>query len=353
MSEKTNIPIINSQPVDTAIRISIVAILAYWSFSIFKPFLIPVIWAIIIAVAIFPLYQKFESFFGEKKKLSIVIFTLIALSLLVVPSFMVASSLIETGKEFADTIQKESFQIPAPPSKVADWPIIGDSLFSLWTSASENLVETLSPYKDEFKMIANWFVSSTASIAGSILQFVISIIIASVFIANANSHKQFSQALFIKLAGETGKDFAELASATMRSVAQGVLGVAFIQATMAGLGLALIGVPFAGVWTAIILLLSIMQLPPILILGPIAVYVFSTAAMVPAVIFLIWSFIVSTSDAFLKPLFLGRGMDIPMLIILIGAIGGMMMNGIIGLFIGAVILAITYQLFIKWLQTEN
>jgi predicted PurR-regulated permease PerM len=129
-----------------------------------------------------------------------------------------------------------------------------------------------------------------------------------------------------------------------------VLGVALIQTFLAAIGLLVMGVPGAGIWAAIVLLLAIMQLPPILILGPIAAWVFSTADPVPATIFLVYSIIVSFSDGVLKPMFLGRGVDVPMLVILLGAIGGMISSGIIGLFIGAVILALGYQLFQFWLN---
>jgi predicted PurR-regulated permease PerM len=112
-------------------------------------------------------------------------------------------------------------------------------------------------------------------------------------------------------------------------------------------------VPYAGVWAALVLLLAIVQLPPLLILGPIVVYEFTVAETVPAVIFMIWSLIVSVSDGFLKPLFLGRGMEIPMLVILLGAIGGMILSGIIGLFVGAVVLAVGYSLFVAWLDQDE
>ena len=353
MSEP-NITLSNSdRSIDIAIRISLVALLSYWAFLICKPFLILILWAIIIAVAIFPLFKKFEALFGEKKKLAIILFTLIALSILIVPSILLISSMIESAKGLAETMQAGTLHIPPPPSNVAEWPIIGKSLFSLWNAASVNLVDTLSQYKEELRTAGAWLLSATAGTVGSVLQFIISIVIASVFMANALSQKHFLQSLFIRIAGETGKDFAEIAGATMRSVAQGVLGVAFIQAFLAGIGLLVMDVPGAGLWTLGVLLLAIMQLPTILLLGPIAIYVFSIASTIPAVLFLIWSLLVGLSDNVLKPLFLGRGMDIPMLVILIGAIGGMMLHGIIGLFIGAVILAIVYKLFIKWLETNH
>ena len=145
----------------------------------------------------------------------------------------------------------------------------------------------------------------------------------------------------------------DLAIETIRSVAKGVLGVAVIQALLSAIGLVAIGVPAPGIWAGIILLLAIMQLPPLLILGPIAVWVFSVADATPATIFAIYAFIVSISDSFLKPMFLGRGMDIPMLVILIGAIGGAFTSGIVGLFIGAVVLAVGYKLLIAWMVNEE
>ena len=353
MTESNIARTISNNPIDTAIRISLVAMLAYWSYLICKPFLILLIWSIIIAVAIFPLLKKFETLFGEKKKLALILFTLLALSILIVPSILLISSMLESAKGLAETMQAGTLHIPPPPSNVAEWPVIGKHIFSLWTAASENLVDTLSQFKEELKIVGTWVLSTTAGTVGSVLQFIISIIIASVFMANASSVNQFSQSLFIRVAGEAGKDFAEIAGATMRSVAQGVLGVAFIQALLAGIGLLIMDVPGAGLWTLGVLLLAIMQLPTILLLGPIAIYVFSVADTVPAVIFMVWCLIVGLSDNVLKPMFLGRGMDIPMLVILVGAIGGMMLHGIIGLFIGAVILAIVYKLFIQWIETRN
>lgn len=192
---------------------------------------------------------------------------------------------------------------------------------------------------------------STAAGAGvGILQFVISIIIAGVILANAVSFGAFLKTLARRLMGSRGDEFAMLASKTVRSVAQGVLGVALIQSLAAGVGLLAAGVPGAGLWALLVLLLAIVQLPPILILAPIILYVFSVSSTTVAVIFMIWSILVSMSDAFLKPLLLGRGVEVPMLIILVGAIGGMIYSGIIGLFVGAVVLALGYELFRAWLE---
>ena len=168
-------------------------------------------------------------------------------------------------------------------------------------------------------------------------------------LATAQGGRGVTVSLTSRLAGNKGPEFADIAGATVRSVAQGVLGVALIQALAAGLGMLAIGVPGAGLWALLVLLLAVMQLPPALVLVPVVIYVFSAYDTVPAVIFMIWAVIVGVSDSFLKPMFLGRGVAVPMLVILLGAIGGMIMYGIVGLFVGAVVLALGYKLFMAWL----
>ena len=145
----------------------------------------------------------------------------------------------------------------------------------------------------------------------------------------------------------------ELAVATVRSVTLGILGVALIQTLLASLGFLLVGVPGAGLWALLVMILAVVQLPTILVLGPIIIYVFSTSSAVIAVVFAIWSILVGISDAFLKPLLMGRGVDVPMLVIFIGAIGGFMTSGIIGLFVGAIIFSLGYKLFLIWLDTDK
>lgn len=344
---------ISKSAIDIAIRIGLIALLVYWCLLIFMPFLIPVLWGIIIAVAIYPLYLKFEKMLGGRKKTALTLFTLIALSILIVPTIMLAVSMADTAQDLAQSMDEGTLEVPPPPESIAEWPVVGQPLHDLWGNASKNLIATVEQYAPQLKTAGKWLLTTVAGIGGSILQFIISILIAAVFIANADKDHEFVQALSVRIAGSGGKEFAELAGATMRSVAQGVLGVAFIQSVLAGIGLMVMDVPGAGLWALLVLLLAIVQLPPLIILGPIIIYVFSVADTVPAVIFMIYGLLVSGSDTVLKPLLLGRGVDIPMLIILIGAIGGMILSGIIGLFTGAVVLAIGYKLFIAWLTGDS
>ena len=232
--------------------------------------------------------------------------------------------------------------------------MIGEKVHAIWTQASDNLEETLHAYEAEVKKVGKVIVSGAAGAAGTILHFVLSIIISGILVAYAPGSYQTTIKFFTRLTNaDAGKVLADLAKDTIRSVAQGVLGVAIIQATLSALGMMVMDVPAWGLWTLVILVLAIAQLPLILVLGFVCAYVFSVADTTSAVIFLIYSVIVSVSDGFLKPLFLGRGMSTPMPVILIGAIGGMMMSGIIGLFVGAIVLALGYELFIAWLNNEK
>jgi len=307
-----------------------------------------------MAVAIYPLFVKVQARLGGREKLAATLITLIALAILIIPAVMLSDSMIDGTQKISVEYQAGTLAVPPPSDKVKDWPVVGEDLYSGWKLASTNLEAALVKFKPQVETVGKWFLSAAAGAGVGVLMFLVSIVIAGALLVFARSGSHALESVIGRLLGEKdGREFVDIAGATIRSVAQGVLGVALIQAVLAGIGLLAIGVPYAGIWALLILLLAIIQLPPILILGPAIVYVFSVEATVPAVIFMIWSLIVGASDAFLKPLFLGRGMEIPMMVILLGAIGGMMLSGIIGLFVGAVVLAVSYTLFMVWLDQDK
>lgn len=260
---------------------------------------------------------------------------------------------VESAQAISEKLDEGGLQVPPPPASVAEWPLVGERVHKTWTDASKNLPAMLKKFAPQIKEAGKWVLGMAAGAGAGLLQFVFAIVIAAVLLANGPAMRAFFDRLAIRLVGEQGRDFADLAGATVRSVAQGVLGVAIMQALAAGIGMLAIGVPAAGVWALVVLVLAVIQLPPILILGPVMIWAFSALDTVPSVLFAIWAVIVSGSDAFLKPLFLGRGLNIPMLVILVGALGGMMLSGIIGLFVGAVVLALSYRLFMAWLVASG
>jgi len=219
--------------------------------------------------------------------------------------------------------------------------LIGEKTYAFWSQASVDLGALLEKYPDQLTAVGKKLVGMAKGVGAGVFQFIISMLIAAAFLSSAESAGAATRRLFTRLAGDRGEPLLDLSTATIRSVAVGVIGIAFIQAMLGGLGMMFAGVPAAGLLAIVILVLAIAQLPPILVLLPVIFYVFSVESTTVAVIFTVWSILVSMSDAVLKPIFLGRGVDAPMLVILLG---------IVGLFIGAVILALGYKLFQVWLE---
>jgi predicted PurR-regulated permease PerM len=339
---------------EVSVRLFLIAALLYWCFLIFLPFLMPVVWGVVIAVALNSWFDRLASLLGGRRKVAATLFILVGLGGLIVPAYLLSESFFDGIKWLSAQVNKDAIHIPPPPANVEDWPLIGGWTYEVWTHASEDLEQTLGRFGPQLKASGAWLLSTLTGLGLAFLMTIVSVILAGLMLMGADGGGRTVQRVGSRIAGEKGKAAVNLAVRTIRSVAAGVVGVAVVQSILSAIGLTLIGVPAAGLWAVLILILAVAQLPPLLILGPAVVYVFATSdSTVPNVLFAIWALIVSTSDSFLKPMFLGRGMEIPMPVILIGAIGGMMLSGIIGLFVGAVVLAIGYKLFGAWMNPQD
>lgn len=336
--------------IEAVIKVSILGIIVIWTFQLIKPFIIPVIWGMILAVAVEPFISRVAKMLGGRRSLAAVLFVLLIIAALVIPSVLLVMSSVEAVQSLVEQMQNKTLVIPPPPAKVADWPFIGNSVHQIWQLFSTNLEAALKQFYPEIKAAAGPLIGSVGGGVVGALMVIISTAISGVFLAKAEKSAAVAEKIITRVAGEKGAEITALATATIRGVMQGVVGVAVIQAILSAVGMIVVGVPAAGLWAALVLVCAVSQLPPILVLGPVAAYVFSVAETTPAVIFLVWALFVSASDGFLKPMLMGRGVDIPMMVILLGALGGMMMFGIIGLFVGAVVLAIMYTLFMAWLD---
>ena len=339
-----------ARALEATIHIGLVFLLLYWCFKIGQPFIQIIVWGIIIAVAIHPGYSRLKSILGGRRRLAAVLITLFALIVLLVPAYLFSGSLISTAQEYSAKLEAGTLSVPPPSESVRSWPVIGEPLYRFWSLASNNLGAALRKVTPQLKKFGIPLLSAAAGAGVGILKFLVSIIIAGVLLPNDAGGGQTARAIATRFAGEKGTMAVELAVATVRSVTLGILGVALIQMLMASLGFLLVGVPGAGLWALLVLIFAVVQLPTILVMGPIIIYVFSTSSTVIAVVFTIWSLLVGISDTFLKPLLMGRGVDVPMLVIFIGAIGGFMTSGIIGLFVGAIIFSLGYKLFFLWLK---
>ena len=340
--------------IEAALRIGLLAGLLIWCFNILRPFVGPIVWGGVIATAAYPLFVGFrERLLGGRNAVAATLFTLIALALLLAPTIELGQSMFESAGRLAAQLQSGDFSVPAPPARVQEWPLIGEPLYAAWHLASVNLQGGLSAAAPQLKQLATWLLGAAAGVGADILKFVFAIVLSGVFLANAETVVAVLQRLALRLVGDQGADFAHLAGSTVRGVAQGVLGVAFIQGFAAGIGMLVMGIPAAGLWALLVLVLAIVQLPALLVLGPVIAYAFSTHDTVPAVLFAVWSLLVGFSDSLLKPMLLGRGSTVPMMVIFIGAIGGFMLSGIVGLFTGAVVFVLGYTLIHSWLEPDQ
>lgn len=336
--------------IEIAIRLGLIFLILAWCLQILTPFISLVAWGAIIAVALYKPFLSLVDKLGGRKKLAVTLIAVMGIAIILVPVISLSSSMVDGATKYGHQISEGTIHIPAPPEYVENWPLIGKKTFKLWAEASTNLRALLEQYPQQLTAVGKKMIGAAAGIGGGILQFIISFIIAAVFLLSAESARKLMSKLATRLTGDQGDELLDMSVSTIRSVAVGVIGIAFIQALLGGLGMMFVGVPAAGLFAIVILILAIAQLPPILVLGPVAFYVFSAESTTVSVIFLIWSIMVSFSDAVLKPLFLGRGVDVPMLVILLGAIGGMITSGVVGLFVGAIILALGYKLITVWLN---
>jgi len=338
---------------EATIRIGLLIIITVWCFKIVEPFITPLIWGIIIAVAAHPLYSRLRIALGERHRLAATALTIAFLIILIVPTVLLTETLIDGLEMLAEKTRDGSLSIPPPPESLYNLMFIGQPLAKFWLLASENIHGALQQLTPVLKVIGSWLLSAAAGGGIAILHFVVAIIIAGILLANSSGGNRTARAITHRLADEKGDDYANLAEATVRSVSNGILGVALIQSILAGLGFMVAGVPAAGLWALLCLILSIAQIGLFPIVIPIIIYLFYTADTFTAVAFLIWSIPVGLLDSILKPILLGRGVKTPMAVIFIGAIGGLLSSGVIGLFIGAVILALGYDLFLLWLSDSS
>jgi predicted PurR-regulated permease PerM len=324
-----------------------------WVFGIVRPFVSPVLWGIIIAVAAYPVYLKLVPLCGGRTTLAAVLFTVLGLVLLITPTVLLTSVLVEWVEGLVQQIEAGTFSVPSPPPGVADWPVVGGSIHNAWVEYAERIDNAFRTPGMQLKSVNAWLLASVASAGSGVLQFVLSIGIAGAVLANAKEGGRLVHRLFVRLAPGIGNDFANLAEKTVRSVATGVIGVALIQALLVGIGLFAIGVPGAPLIVIVCLMLAVVQVPVLIAVLPAIIWAWGAKTTVPALVFTVWSVAAATSDNVLKPILLGRGVNAPMLVIFVGAIGGFLASGIIGLFVGAVVLVLAYELFTVWLDDEG
>ena len=343
-----------SRLMDVLIRAGLILAMVLLCFRVFSPFLNLMIWALILSVTLYPMQLWLAARLGGRQGLAATLIVLLGAVVVVVPTAALMSSLGDSVQGLIKGIQDNTLVVPPPREGVENWPLVGDKLHSVWTRAHTDLPALVQSMQPKIGNLAKASLGFVASIGGGLLQFLGSLIVAGIMMAFGESGARGVRSIFEKIiTGGRGAEFADLSTATIRAVAKGVLGVAFIQAMIVGVCLLVAGVPWAGVLAVIVLVLGIAQVPAVLVTLPAIAWIWSSAdyGTGKAVLYTVLLLVAGMADNVLKPLLLGRGVEAPMPVILIGALGGMATAGILGMFVGATLLALGYQIFMGWVAT--
>ncbi|MGH0036625.1 MAG: AI-2E family transporter [Myxococcota bacterium] len=337
--------------VEIAIRLGVILLIVGWCLQIIAPFVGIVIWAGIIAIATDAPFDRLATLCGGRRGLAAGIAVSVVVVAIAVPIVLLSETLVSGASNFAAQISGGTLEIPPPPDGIADWPVVGKRIHDFWQLSSENLEEAVSRLGPQLEAVSRWLLGAAGSAGAGILQLLASLVIAGVMLARSEGRRNAIERVATRLAGGTrGPEFAQLANATVQSVVQGILGVALIQSLLAGVGFMVAGIPAAGLWALLVLIAAVVQLPVALVMLPPIFLAFSSLGAAAAVAFTVWCLAISLLDNVLKPILFGRGVKVPTLVIFLGAIGGMLTMGIVGLFLGSVVLCLGYELFVAWLE---
>jgi predicted PurR-regulated permease PerM len=335
--------------VDSILRIVVLFGLIAWCIGIILPFIEPVIWGAIIAVALHPFFARVKHWMGNRNTLAGVLLTLLILVILLLPSVWVIKSLVEGIQSLVIQFRSQTLVIPPPDPSVAGWPLIGKPLSDIWLLASQSLESVIVTYREPLSKLGMTFLGPLGGFGKSLIMFFVSVIIAGVFLIKADASADFVRRLIRRLVGERSDEILPVTGATIKNVAKGILGVAFFQFVTAGIVFLLAHVPLAGLWAFAVLVFAIVQLPSAIVIIPVIIYLFSAKELLPAILWTIPLLLIALSDNVLKPLLMGKGSSVPMLVIFLGAIGGFIFSGLIGLFTGAIVLSAGYTLMMHWI----
>jgi predicted PurR-regulated permease PerM len=339
---------------DVLIRAGLVAVLAIFCFRIFAPFLNLMVWALILAITLYPLQVRLRRVFGNKDGLTAALIILIAFVVILVPTYLLGVAVAESIDHAKDIFKSGSFRVPPPAESVTSWPLVGQKVYDFWQQASTDISGLAQKFAPQVKEAGLALLGTITGLGAGLLLFFAALIVACILMAYGEAGHKSAVEIASRIFGpDNGAQIADLCTATIRAVAQGVVGIAFIQMLLIGVAFIVMGIPGAGLLALAVLLIGIMQLPATLITIPVIVFVIVTEGVSAiTIIFSAYVFVAGLADNLLKPMMLGRGVAVPMPVVLIGALGGMVTGGVIGLFIGPVMLAVGYQLFWRWVRDQ-
>lgn len=336
-----------------AIRLGLLAALIYWTFILLRPFVPILAWSVVLAVALNPIFLWLARVLGERRKLAASILTIVNLGIVVGPATWLGLNALDGVREFAGGLSAGGLTVPSPPEWIRDWPLVGNQFYDLWDYVSSNLRAVLREVTPHLKPVATTLLGLAGNAGVGALKFLLSVVFAGFLFVYGPRLVTAGRGILARVAPEQSEHFLELAGATIRAVSQGIIGIAIVQSLLAGILLKLADIPSAGLLAFIILLLSILQVGAAIVVLPVIVWIWIDKDFTTAFLLTVSLLCVGLLDNVLKPLVMGRGLTTPTLVILIGVIGGALEHGILGLFIGPIILSVAWELTVAWIDQDR
>jgi predicted PurR-regulated permease PerM len=342
----------SSELTRTLLQVVALSTLIGASFWIIRPFLAAILWAVTGCIATWPLLLRLQEWLGGKRSLAVASMSMVLLATLLAPFYFAIAMIVDNVEEIAKWSKSiAKLTLPLPPKWLQELPIVGTNLSGRWTrlatAGPEQLAARLSPIAHALGL---WFLSQVGNLGLLLVQFILTIIILAILYANAETMARGAKLFARRLAGGRGEEAVLLAAQAVRAVALGIVVTAVVQTTLVGAGLALVGVPFAALLTAATFVLAIAQIGPVPLLIGVVVWVYSKSGAIWGSSFLLWAIFCGIIDNFLRPILIKRSINIPLPLIIAGVIGGLIAFGVIGLFIGPVVLAVSHALLFAWIS---
>jgi predicted PurR-regulated permease PerM len=339
--------------VNIALPLFLLALLIALCVQLLLPFIGLLVWTIILAICFKPLHERLVVKRKLSPRMAAVVIGAGLSALVLVPTAIAAMSAASSIPSLIASLHSRDQELPSPPERLKQLPVVGSSAHAAWAQASTDLPAFAKAHRSQIATLTKTFLGIAGGLLLAVLALVLAIIFASICLAYAVPLRAYLARIFTRITGtvKNAEHYMTVIAATVKSVANGVIGVAFVQALLVGVGFFAIGLPGAGLLSLLALAFGIVQVPVVLLTLPAIIYAFAVKSTTVAIIFTVWSILAGLSDAVLKPLMIGHGLEVPMPIILLGVIGGVIAFGLVGLFIGAVVLAVGYVLFSEWVAS--
>lgn len=339
----------------TTLGVLVIAGLMISSYWVLVPFIPSVVWAATLVVATWPLMLRVQAALGNLRTLAVAVMTLALLLVFVVPLWLAIKTIVQNADQIGDLAQSVvMFRLPVAPDWVANLPLVGDSATQAWNHFADTDLRDLAPQVTPYaRQLTQWVAGAAGGLGLVFVQFLLTVVMAAIMYAHGEAAAHWARRFGHRLAGSQGSEAVRLVGQAVRGVALGVVVTAVVQAVLGGIGLAVVGVPFAPVLTALMFMCCIAQVGPAPVLVPAVIWMYASGASRSATILLVISIVVVSLDNFLRPILIRKGANLPLLLVLCGVIGGLLAFGLVGIFLGPAILAATYTLLEAWMSAGD